>query len=70
MVELYENAIYFLIGVKRLRYRYMLTTAFLQDVNNFKTLRQIFLCLRHIRLRALFCKFEVNRDRRTRCTNS
>ena len=41
-----------------------------KNVNNFKTLRQIFLYLQQISLRAFYfyiCKFEVNRDRRTRC---
>ena len=52
----------------------MSKTAFLQkNVNNFETVREIFLYLQQINLRALqfyICKFEVNRDLRTRCTNS
>ena len=52
----------------------MFKTAFLQkNVNNFETLREIFLYLQQIRLISLqfyICKFEVNRYRRTRCTNS
>ena len=53
----------------------MFKTTFLQkkNVNNFETLRQIFLYLRQIILTALefyMCKFEGNRYYRTCCTNS
>jgi len=52
----------------------MSKTVFLQkNDNNFETLRQIFLSLQQISLRALLlyiCKIKVNRDRRTCRTNS
>ena len=44
MVEIYENAIYFLIGMKTLEISaYVYNRIFTKYVNNFKTLRQIFL---------------------------
>ena len=57
MVEIaIENAIYFLIGMKTLEISaYVYNRIFTKYVNNdnFKTLRQIFLQLRQLSLRAL-----------------
>ena len=46
MIELQENVIYFLVGIKTFEISAYVKTAFLQkNVNNFETLRQIFLSL-------------------------
>ena len=54
MVELQENVVYFLIGIKTFEISaYVQNLFFTKNVNNFETLTQIFLSLQQIGLRAL-----------------
>ena len=58
-----ETVIYLLVGIKIFEISaYFENRIFTRNVNNFETLRQIFLLLQQISLRALLfhnCKFEV-----------